>query len=209
MRLWGATGQTALENSHILLLNSGPGVVGLETLKNLVLPGIGNFTIQDSAVVSEADLGVNFFLEEEHLGSFRAEHTCNLLKELNPDVQGTFVTEVWNVQLLAYAHKTNCYVADRIIPHTARCAEAVYPHSRRFPNPTRAPRQTLRTCRQIAYSALLHPFCGLLLAFFDTPTSCISDSGHPSQPRDHIRPAAPQAMARASAFRYGKDERTG
>ncbi|KAJ4296843.1 hypothetical protein N0V90_006891 [Kalmusia sp. IMI 367209] len=93
LRLWGANGQIALENSHILLINSGPGVVGLETLKNLVLPGVGNFTIQDSAVVDEADLGVNFFLEEEHLGGFRAEHTCNLLKELNPDVQGSFVTE--------------------------------------------------------------------------------------------------------------------
>lgn len=84
----------ALENSHILLINSGPGVVGLETLKNLVLPGIGNFTIQDAAVVDEADLGVNFFLEEQHVGGFRAEHTCNLLKELNPDVQGNFITEV-------------------------------------------------------------------------------------------------------------------
>ena len=68
--------------------------MGLETLKNLVLPGVGNFTIQDSTVVDEVDLGVNFFLEEEHLGGFRAEHSCNLLKELNPDVQGSFVTEV-------------------------------------------------------------------------------------------------------------------
>ncbi|KAF2273034.1 uncharacterized protein EI97DRAFT_503818 [Westerdykella ornata] len=93
LRLWGATGQMALENSHILLINSGPGVVGVETLKNLVLPGVGHFTIQDSAIVSEADLGVNFFLEEEHLGGYRAEHTCNLLKELNPDVEGHFVTE--------------------------------------------------------------------------------------------------------------------
>ena len=84
----------ALENSHILLVNSGPGVVGLETLKNLVLPGIGNFTIQDDAVVNQADLGVNFFLEDHHLGGSRAEHTCNLLKELNPDVEGSFVTEV-------------------------------------------------------------------------------------------------------------------
>ncbi|KAF9739260.1 ThiF family protein [Paraphaeosphaeria minitans] len=93
LRLWGATGQIALENSHILLINSGPGVVGLETLKNLVLPGAGTFTIQDSAVVDEADLGVNFFLEEKHLGGFRAEHTCVLLKELNPDVQGHSISE--------------------------------------------------------------------------------------------------------------------
>ncbi|KAG9377978.1 NEDD8-activating enzyme E1 regulatory protein [Pyrenophora tritici-repentis] len=93
LRLWGATGQIALEKSHILLINSGPGVVGVETLKNLVLPCIGNFTIQDSAIVTEADLGVNFFLEHQHLGGYRAEHTCNLLKELNPDVDGHFVTE--------------------------------------------------------------------------------------------------------------------
>ena len=59
-----------------------------------MLPGIGTFTIQDSAVVSEADLGVSFFLEEEHLGGYRAEHTRNLLKELNPDVDGHFITEV-------------------------------------------------------------------------------------------------------------------
>ncbi|KAF1362687.1 NEDD8-activating enzyme E1 regulatory subunit [Lizonia empirigonia] len=93
LRLWGAAGQLALENSHILLINNGPGVVGIETLKNLVLPGIGQFTIQDSAVVTEADLGVNFFLEDQHLGGFRAEHTSNLLKELNPDVEGHFITE--------------------------------------------------------------------------------------------------------------------
>ncbi|KAF2658731.1 hypothetical protein K491DRAFT_689802 [Lophiostoma macrostomum CBS 122681] len=109
LRLWGATGQMALEDSHILLINSGPGVVGLETLKNLVLPGVGHFTIQDSSVVSEADLGVNFFLEDEHLGGFRAEHTCNLLKELNPDVQGSFVSEPVETFL---AH------ADALYPYT-------------------------------------------------------------------------------------------
>lgn len=104
LRLWGAIGQMALENSHILLLNSGPGVVGLETLKNLVLPGIGNFTIQDDAVVNEADLGVNFFLEDKHLGGSRAEHTCNLLKELNPDVQGSFITQVG----ITYTNRSAC-----------------------------------------------------------------------------------------------------
>lgn len=55
--------------------------------------GVGNFTILDSAVVDEADLGVNFFLDEASLGGFRAEHCCNLLKELNPDVQGHYITE--------------------------------------------------------------------------------------------------------------------
>ncbi|KAF1817530.1 hypothetical protein P152DRAFT_454117 [Eremomyces bilateralis CBS 781.70] len=93
LRLWAATGQRALEESHILLVNSGPGVVGVETLKNLVLPGIGNFTILDDALVCEADLGVNFFLDEDSLGSSRAEQCCRLLQELNPDVSGNFIAE--------------------------------------------------------------------------------------------------------------------
>jgi hypothetical protein len=39
LRLWAANGQAALEEAHILLLNSGSGTVGVETLKNLALPG--------------------------------------------------------------------------------------------------------------------------------------------------------------------------
>lgn len=94
LRLWAASGQQALEDAHILLINSGTGVTGVETLKNLVLPGIGKYTILDSALVNEADLGVNFFLDESTLGGFRAEHTCRLLQELNPDVEGHFIAEV-------------------------------------------------------------------------------------------------------------------
>lgn len=39
LRLWAASGQEALESSHLLLVNSGGGTVGVETLKNLILPG--------------------------------------------------------------------------------------------------------------------------------------------------------------------------
>ncbi|RAL65565.1 hypothetical protein DID88_005239 [Monilinia fructigena] len=88
LRLWAASGQSALENANLLLLNSGSGTVGVETLKNLVLPGIGKFTIADEAIVDEADLGVNFFLDEESLGQSRAERCVKLLQELNPDVKG-------------------------------------------------------------------------------------------------------------------------
>ncbi|KAF4633540.1 hypothetical protein G7Y89_g4575 [Cudoniella acicularis] len=88
LRLWAASGQQALEDAHILLLNSGSGTVGVETLKNLVLPGIGKFTIADDAIVKEADLGVNFFLDEDSLGKSRSESCMKLLQELNPDVQG-------------------------------------------------------------------------------------------------------------------------
>ena len=40
LRLWAAQGQQALEDAHILLINSASGTVGVETLKNLVLPGM-------------------------------------------------------------------------------------------------------------------------------------------------------------------------
>lgn len=40
LRLWAASGQAALEESHALLINSGTGVTGIETLKNLILPGL-------------------------------------------------------------------------------------------------------------------------------------------------------------------------
>ncbi|KAI4603697.1 hypothetical protein KJ359_003514 [Pestalotiopsis sp. 9143b] len=87
LRLWAASGQAALESANILLLNSGAGTVGTETLKNLVLPGIGCYTIVDEKVVEESDLGVNFFVDEESLGKPRSQCCAELLQELNPEVQ--------------------------------------------------------------------------------------------------------------------------
>ena len=98
LRLWAASGQRALEESHVLLIvgddnyGSNSSVAGVETLKNLILPSIGSFTIADSAKVTEADLGVNFFLEPDTLNKSRAEETRRLLQELNPDVTGHAVT---------------------------------------------------------------------------------------------------------------------
>ena len=94
LRLWAAAGQQALEEAHVLLLNGGAGVVGIETLKNLVLPGVGNFTIVDECTVQEEDLGVNFFLEESSLGRSRAEECCKYLQELNPEVKGYAIQKV-------------------------------------------------------------------------------------------------------------------
>lgn len=50
--------------------------------------GIGNFTIIDNNLVTEEDLGVNFFLDESQLGRPRGESLRNMLCELNPDVTG-------------------------------------------------------------------------------------------------------------------------
>jgi amyloid beta precursor protein binding protein 1 len=94
LRLWAASGQAALEDAHLLLVNSGSGVTGVETLKNLVLPGVGQFTILDSTTVQEEDLGVNFFLDEESLGKLRGAEAAKYLEELNPDVKGFAISEV-------------------------------------------------------------------------------------------------------------------
>lgn len=84
LRLWANDGQSRLERSHICLINATP--TGAEALKNLILPGIGAFTIVDERVVNEEDLSGNFFLTEDDIGLKIAYQMSRLLLELNPDV---------------------------------------------------------------------------------------------------------------------------
>uniref|UniRef100_A0A3P8TTN9 NEDD8-activating enzyme E1 regulatory subunit n=1 Tax=Amphiprion percula TaxID=161767 RepID=A0A3P8TTN9_AMPPE len=79
LRLWGDHGQEALENAHICLINAT--ATGTEILKNLVLPGIGAFTIVDGHTVTGEDVGN------------KAHAATELLQELNSDVSGNFVEE--------------------------------------------------------------------------------------------------------------------
>ncbi|MCL4127251.1 UNVERIFIED_CONTAM: hypothetical protein GTU68_032108, partial [Idotea baltica] len=90
-RLWGDHGQSALEGCHICLINAS--ATGTETLKSLVLPGIGAITIIDDAKVTPQDLGNNFFVDHGSIGCYRGEVTLHNLLELNPDVHGTFVEQ--------------------------------------------------------------------------------------------------------------------
>jgi amyloid beta precursor protein binding protein 1 len=77
----------------------GAGAVGSELLKNLVLPGIGAFTLVDSARVREADLGNNFFVTGGQHGSSgvvgqpRASVVSAALTELNGHVRGYSVDD--------------------------------------------------------------------------------------------------------------------
>ena len=64
-----------------------------ETLKNLILGGIGSATIVDGAKVTSEDLGTNFFFEESCVGEGRAKGCCTFLQELNENVQTGFVDE--------------------------------------------------------------------------------------------------------------------
>uniref|UniRef100_A0A8C3LZD0 NEDD8-activating enzyme E1 regulatory subunit n=1 Tax=Chrysolophus pictus TaxID=9089 RepID=A0A8C3LZD0_CHRPC len=89
--LWGDHGQEALESAHVCVINAT--ATGTEILKNLVLPGIGSFTIVDGNRVSGEDAGNNFFLQKSHIGQSRAQSATELLQELNNDVSGNFVEE--------------------------------------------------------------------------------------------------------------------
>ncbi|GAB1293533.1 NEDD8-activating enzyme E1 regulatory subunit [Apodemus speciosus] len=91
LRLWGDHGQEALESAHVCLINAT--ATGTEILKNLVLPGIGSFTIIDGNQVSGEDAGNNFFLQKSSIGKNRAQAAMEFLQELNSDVSGSFVEE--------------------------------------------------------------------------------------------------------------------
>uniref|UniRef100_A0A670ZTI6 NEDD8-activating enzyme E1 regulatory subunit n=1 Tax=Pseudonaja textilis TaxID=8673 RepID=A0A670ZTI6_PSETE len=75
--LWGDHGQEALESAHVCVITAT--ATGTEILKNLVLPGIGSFTIIDGNPVTGEDN--------------RAQCATELLQELNNDVCGNFVEE--------------------------------------------------------------------------------------------------------------------
>jgi len=88
IRIWGPHGQARLEAARVCVLGAGP--TATETLKNLVLGGIGSFTIVDCARVSQRDLSNNFFFAAEHLGKCRAEAATELISELNESVRGAY-----------------------------------------------------------------------------------------------------------------------
>ncbi|KAL7412491.1 hypothetical protein BDY24DRAFT_393087 [Mrakia frigida] len=86
LRLWGASGQGGLEGARVLLIN--PTATGTQSLKNLVLPGIGYFEILSEKLTSPQDIGQNFFLMPGSLQKPLAEETTKFLRELNSGVAG-------------------------------------------------------------------------------------------------------------------------
>lgn len=91
LRIWGEQGQAALEKASICLLNCGP--TGSETLKNLVLGGVGSITVVDGSRVEVGDLGNNFMVDESCVGQSKAKCVCAFLQELNDAVKAKFVEE--------------------------------------------------------------------------------------------------------------------
>uniref|UniRef100_A0A2N9I6X7 NEDD8-activating enzyme E1 regulatory subunit n=1 Tax=Fagus sylvatica TaxID=28930 RepID=A0A2N9I6X7_FAGSY len=91
LRIWGDQGQAALEKASICLLNCGP--TGSETLKNLVLGGVGSITVIDGSKVEVGDLGNNFMVDKSSVGQSKAKCVCAFLQELNDAVKAKFIEE--------------------------------------------------------------------------------------------------------------------
>lgn len=93
LRLWNTSGQAALEHARVLVV--GASALAGQILKNLVLPGLGAFTVLDDARVAERDIGTNFFLDAAaSVGRPYAEELARLVAELNPDVAHAAHVEV-------------------------------------------------------------------------------------------------------------------
>ena len=60
--------------------------IGVETVKNLALQGVGSITLVDSKIAEAKDMGVNFFIYESdiNLKKTRAEIVTPRMQELNP-----------------------------------------------------------------------------------------------------------------------------
>ncbi|KAI2615466.1 hypothetical protein GGR54DRAFT_290727 [Hypoxylon sp. NC1633] len=85
LRLWGMEAQQKIQSAHIVLITMK--ALANEIAKNLVLAGIGSLTVVDDQLVTEADLGSQFFLSEENIGQNRAEAAVRRIQRLNPRVK--------------------------------------------------------------------------------------------------------------------------
>ncbi|PKI82971.1 hypothetical protein MVES1_002962 [Malassezia vespertilionis] len=86
LRIWNKTGQVCLEQARVLVV--GASSLSAQILKNLVLPGLGGFTVLDDALVTLEDAGSNFFLEPHtSVGKPYADEMARLLAEMNPSVE--------------------------------------------------------------------------------------------------------------------------
>ncbi|KAJ3836082.1 hypothetical protein F5878DRAFT_626153 [Lentinula raphanica] len=95
LRLWAASGQAALESARVLVFPATATATSI--LKNLVLPGLGHFTLMDDEIVTGADAGNNFFLDGfKSIGKFRAQEAVKGLMEMNDGVDG--VADTRNIQ---------------------------------------------------------------------------------------------------------------
>ncbi|KAH9179277.1 hypothetical protein EDB89DRAFT_2111420 [Lactarius sanguifluus] len=89
IRLWGLEAQQ--RNATILVANLRG--VATETVKNIVLAGIGKLIIWDCEDVAAEDLGAGFFFRDEDIGKKRVDAAKSRIGSLNPLVAVEAVDE--------------------------------------------------------------------------------------------------------------------
>lgn len=82
IRLWGLEAQQRMRNATIFVANLRG--VATETVKNIVLAGIGKLIIWDCEDVAAEDLGVGFFFRDEDIGKKRVDAAKSRIESLNP-----------------------------------------------------------------------------------------------------------------------------
>ncbi|KAE8221188.1 hypothetical protein CF319_g5411 [Tilletia indica] len=85
IRLWGLDAQNRMRQAHILIYHLGG--IATETIKNIVLSGVGRLSILDDADVQMSDLGAGFFFREEDVGKKRVDAALPRIQALNPLVK--------------------------------------------------------------------------------------------------------------------------
>ncbi|KAF1942108.1 hypothetical protein EJ02DRAFT_403274 [Clathrospora elynae] len=101
IRLWGVTAQEKIRTANILLVSIK--ALANEIAKNLVLAGIGSITLADHEVVTEDDLGAQFFISDADVGKNRAAAAAPNVQKLNPRVKvKVLATDIRNEQDAAF-----------------------------------------------------------------------------------------------------------
>jgi len=85
IRLWGLEAQQRMRNATIMVVRLRG--VATETIKNIVLAGIGKLVIVDGDDVAEEDLGAGFFFRDEDVGKKRVDAAKARIASLNPLVE--------------------------------------------------------------------------------------------------------------------------
>lgn len=112
IRLWGMEAQARMRSANVLLINMGS--IGTEITKNIVLSGLGSLTIMDDHIVTEDDLGSQFFLSKNAVGSRRLDVTQERIKDLNPRVTLVFDNTNFSSQEHSFFKKYDLIIATEL-----------------------------------------------------------------------------------------------
>ena len=91
IRAWGFEAQKRMRESKILMV--GLDGAGSETLKNLVLAGLGNITILEDRRVDAQLIETHFYLQSVHLKQPMASVALSYFSEMNPNIKLSVCTE--------------------------------------------------------------------------------------------------------------------